>query len=110
MGWDCARQVLLEQRFAPASRDHPVAVPGGRVRPHLRPPGELQRPALVGEILAHECGHTWQSLRLGWLYLPAGALFTFWREGRHWWNHFENQASAEGLFGGLVNGLRRIDE
>ena len=38
------------------------------------------------------------------LYLPAGALFTWWREGRHWWNVFENQASAEGQLGGIVNG------
>lgn len=26
------------------------------------------------------------------------------REGQRWWNHFENQASEEGLFGGIVNG------
>ena len=60
--------------------------------------------ASASEILAHECGHTWQARRLGWLYWPTGALFTLWREGPHWWNHFENQASALGQFGGIVNG------
>jgi len=60
--------------------------------------------ATVSEIVAHECGHTWQARRLGWLYWLVGALFTLWREGKHFWNYFENQASAEGQFGGLVNG------
>ena len=30
--------------------------------------------------------------------------FTLWREGPHWYNGFENQASEDGLFGGIVNG------
>ena len=50
------------------------------------------------------CGHTWQALRLGWLYLPTGGLFTLFREGPHWWNRFENRASDQGQFGGIVNG------
>jgi hypothetical protein len=104
LGWDCAETILREQWLAPASREHPVEVPGGRVHPELRPGGAPAGPARMSEVLAHECGHTWQALRLGVLYLPAGALFTWWREGRHWWNAFENQASAEGQFGGIVSG------
>ncbi len=104
VGWDFAEEVLREQLAEPASRDHPVEVAGGRLR-------DLQRRTAVGaepwpsasEVLAHECGHTAQARRLGWLYLPLGACFTLWREGPAWYNLFENQASAEGLFGGIVN-------
>src|SRR5262249_56287461 len=59
--------------------------------------------ASASEVLAHECGHTRQARRLGWLYLPTGALFTAWGEGERRRNWFENQASAEGRFGGLVH-------
>lgn len=104
MGWDCAAELLREQVSEPASREHPVEVPGGRLNPLLRPPGAPLTFATISEILAHECGHTWQARRLGCLYWPLGAVFTFWREGKQFWNHFENQASAEGQFGGLVNG------
>ena len=104
MGWDCAEELLREQASEPASRAHPIEVPGGRLRPLLRSPNAPQTFATVSEIVAHECGHTWQARRLGWLYWPVGALFTLWREGKHFWNSFENQASAEGQFGGLVNG------
>src|SRR5262249_44625716 len=93
VGWDCAEEVLREQMAEPASRDHPVEVAGGRLR------GQARWVA-ASEVLAHECGHTAQARRLGWAYWPVGAAFTLWREGPHWWNHFENQASAEGLFGG----------
>ncbi len=34
---------------------------------------------------------------------------TLCREGPHLWNHFENQASEQGLFGGLVSGSVRVD-
>jgi hypothetical protein len=104
LGWDCAEEILSEQMAEPASREHPVTVPAGRLNPVLRPPDAEARFATMSEILAHECGHTWQARRLGVLYWPVGALFTLWREGRHFWNHFENQASEEGEFGGLVNG------
>jgi hypothetical protein len=104
LGWDAAERILFEQCEQPASRAHPLEVPGGRVNSDLRPPGVSRRSATLSEILAHECGHTWQALRLGWLYWPVGVMFTLFREGRHWWNHFENQASAAGQFGGLVNG------
>jgi hypothetical protein len=105
VGWDFAEEVLREQVNEPASRDRPVEVAGGRLH-------DLQRRLAAGgapwasasEVLAHECGHTWQASRLSWAYLPLGAMFTWYREGRHWWNGFENQASEEGLFGGIVNG------
>ena len=105
VGWDFAEAVLREQAAEPASRDRPVQVAGGRIRDLTRRTVSGAEPwASASEILAHECGHTWQALRLGWMYWPTGALFTLWREGPHWWNHFENQASEQGLFGGIVNG------
>jgi hypothetical protein len=105
VGWDFAADVVREQAADPASRDRPVAVSGGRLADAARrvaAGGEAWPSA--SEILAHECGHTRQARRLGWLYLPTGALFTLSREGDRWRNWFENQASAEGLFGGIVNG------
>jgi hypothetical protein len=104
VGWDFAEEVLREQTSAPASRDHPVEVAAGRIR-------DSNRRAAIGaasfasacEVLAHECGHTWQMLRLGLLYWPIGGAFTLFREGPHWWNRFENQASEIGQFGGMVN-------
>jgi hypothetical protein len=105
VGWDFATALLREQMRWPASREHPVEVLSGRLH---NPEGRL---ALGGpiyptcsEILAHECGHTWQARRMSWLYWPIGAAFTLWREGPNWYNHFENQASAQGLFGGIVTG------
>jgi hypothetical protein len=110
VGEDFAVAVLREQMEEPASRDRPVEVVGGRLR------NSAQRWAAGGpispswsEVLAHECGHTWQALRFGWLYLPIGALFTLWREGEGWVHWFENQASEEGLFGGIVSGSVRPD-
>jgi hypothetical protein len=97
VGWDFAEHVLREQVEAPASREHPVEVPGGRIagaRGYVR----------ASEVLAHEIGHTGQALRLRAAYLPVVGALTLFREGPHWWNHFENQASADGQFGGLVNG------
>jgi hypothetical protein len=105
VGWDFAEEVLREQVSEPASREHPVAVAGGRLRDPLRR-AAAGVPALAGagEVLAHECGHTWQALRLGAAYWVAGAALTLFREGPHFWNHFENQASEQGLFGGIVTG------
>lgn len=115
VGWDFAELLLREQQAVPASRDYPVEVAGGRIR-------DLARRATAGvpsyptasEVMAHECGHTWQALRLGSAYLPVVGSVTLFREGPRPWNHFENQASEVGLFGGLVNGtvcdelLRRL--
>jgi hypothetical protein len=99
VGWDFAEELLREQMAEPASREHPVEVETGRLRGPLRTRG-----ISATEILAHECGHTAQGRRLGLLFWPVGAVFTLLGEGRHWWNWFENQASSQGLFGGIVNG------
>jgi hypothetical protein len=105
VGWDFAEDVLREQVSEPASRERPVEVVAGRLRDHLRR-ADAGGPAFPNatEVLAHECGHTWQARRLGWAYWPVGAAVTLFREGRHWWNHFENQSSEQGQFGGIVNG------
>jgi hypothetical protein len=105
VGWDFAEELLREQAAAPASRRRPVAVAGGRI-------SDTRRRAAVGvrhgagasEVLAHECGHTWQALRIGPAYLPLVGAVTLFGEGPHPWNHFENEASEEGRFGGLVDG------
>jgi hypothetical protein len=104
VGWDFAAEVLREQMSDPASRDRPVEVAAGRIGdPHRRAAAGAEPFASASEILAHECGHTWQMLRLGLLYWPIGGAFTLFREGPHWWNRFENQASEVGQFGGIVN-------
>ena len=105
VGWDFAGCVFREQCETPASREHPVQVVGGRI-------GDVARRQAAGgssfasasEILAHECGHTGQVLRFGALYWPMVGSVTLCREGRHWWNHFENDASERGQFGGIVKG------
>jgi hypothetical protein len=110
VGEDFAEDVLREQIDQPASREHPVEVTGGRIgdpRRRLAAGGEAW--ASSSEVLAHECGHTYQARRLSWLYLPAGALFTLWREGPRWYNAFENHASERGQFGGIVNGSVRAE-
>jgi hypothetical protein len=105
VGWDFAEEVLREQVSEPASRERPVEVRGGRLRDLNRRTEAGATPwASAGEVLAHECGHTWQAATLGWAYLPLGAVLTLFREGPHLWNRFENQASEQGLFGGVVNG------
>lgn len=105
VGWDFAEELLLEQAEEPASRDHPVEVLGGRLRgPQRLDQRPLQPWPSASEILAHECGHTYQARRLGMLYWPVGGAVTLFREGPHWYNHFENRASEQGLFGGIVNG------
>lgn len=115
VGWDFAEQVLREQRVTPASRDLPVEVAGGRIRDGSRraSAGGVSF-ASASEVLAHECGHTYQAIWLGPAYLPVVGAVTLFREGPHWWNHFENRASEDGLFGGIVTGsvseelLRRV--
>jgi hypothetical protein len=108
VGWDFAETVLREQAAEPASRERPISVAGGRIRdPRRRQAAGAVSFVTASEILAHECGHTWQARRLGPLYLPCGAAFTLFREGAHWYNRFENQASEEGQFGGILNGTVR---
>ena len=105
VGWDFAECVLREQMSEPASRNNPVEVAGGRLHDLARRTDAGALPwASASEVLAHEVGHTWQARRLGMFFLPTGAVFTLWREGPRWYNHFENQASEQGLFGGIVNG------
>jgi len=105
VGWDFALDVLREQMAEPASRERPVEVIGGRIRDLGRRTAAGGEPwPSASEVLAHECGHTYQARRLSWLYLPTGALFTLWREGPRWYNAFENRASERGQFGGIVNG------
>lgn len=105
VGRDFAARVLREQAADPASRDRPVEVAGGRL-------SDWQRRLAAGassqcsfsEVIAHEVGHTAQCLRLSVFYLPVVGSVTLFREGPYWWNHFENDASAQGQFGGIVNG------
>jgi hypothetical protein len=105
VGWDFADQLLREQSVAPASRDHPVEVLGGRLRDcERRRAAGASSQCSFSEVVAHECGHTGQPLVLDALYLPAVGALTLFREGSHWWNYFENQASVQGQFGGIVNG------
>lgn len=105
VGWDFALEVLREQMAEPASRERPVEVAGGRLHDLARRQAAGAEPwPSASEVMAHEIGHTAQAIRLGLLYLPTGAAFTLFREGPAWYNHFENQASAQGLFGGIVDG------
>lgn len=103
VGSDFARTLLREQIAEPASRWNPVSPAGGRLHDRLRRAevGADEFPT-AAEVAAHECGHTWQALRLGLAYLPLVGAVTLFREGPHPWNHFENEASEEGQFGGLV--------
>ena len=113
VGCDFAEELIREQRDEPASREHPAIVTGGRLRDlerrraacdsrdRLRDSARLAW-ASASEIMAHECGHTGQGRRMGFLYWLIGALVTQCREGKRFWNHFENQASETGMFGGIV--------
>lgn len=105
IGWDFAAEFLSEQMDNPASREHPVEVAGGRINDLFRRAAAgVPNFASCSEVLAHECGHTWQALRLGSVYLPIVGSTTLFQEGPHPWNRFENEASEQGLMGGLVNG------
>lgn len=105
IGWDFAYELLREQAAEPASRERPVEVAGGRLHDAARRAAAGAKSwANASEILAHELGHTGQALRLSAGYLPLVGAVTLFREGPHWWNHFENQASETGQFGGIVNG------
>jgi hypothetical protein len=105
VGWDFAELFVREQTDTPASRLNPVEVPGGRLRDVRRrtKAGASSFPS-ASEILAHECGHTWQAKRFRAGYLPIGAAFTLCGEGSRFWNWFENHASEQGQFGGILNG------
>jgi hypothetical protein len=105
VGWDFAAMVLREQAAAPASRERPVVVAGGRVGDWRRrlAAGASSQP-MASEVLAHECGHTGQARWMGAWYWPLGGAVTLFREGPRRWNRFENEASETGQFGGIVTG------
>ncbi len=108
VGCDFADELLREQRQEPATRERPIVVAGGRLRDLQRRQAACSLPwAAAGEIMAHECGHTGQGRRMGFLYWLIGAMVTQCREGERFWNHFENQASETGMFGGIVEGSIR---
>jgi hypothetical protein len=103
VGWDFAQAFLAEQIQSPASRDRPVGVASGRLRDAERRSISQAAPfPTFSEVMAHECGHTAQALRLGVSYLPLVGSVTRFREGNHWWNHWENDASVQGLMGGIA--------
>lgn len=103
VGDDFAAQLVREQSVFPVSRDFPLTIVGGRLRGGCGVPS-------CSEILAHEIGHTAQARRLGGFYWPFVGALTLFREGPNWWNHFENDASAQGVFGGIVSGSVRLGE
>ncbi len=105
VGWDFAAIILREQQRNPASRESPIEVAGGRLSDAARRLAvHAHSYFTASEVLAHEVGHTAQAIRLGAFYLPVVGSVTRFREGPHWWNHFENQASEQGQFGGIVEG------
>ncbi len=105
VGWDFAGSLLREQTIDTASQQRPVEVSGGRIRDVFRraAAGGSGYPT-ASEVLAHECGHTWQARQMGWFYLPVVGSVTLFREGPYPWNRFENEASEVGQFGGVVHG------
>ncbi len=105
VGWDFALNVYREQGQNPATPHRPLDVAGGRLHnPERRLAAGARGPCSASEVLAHECGHTAQAMRMDFAYLPAGATFTLFREGHRWVNWFENTASETGQFGGIVPG------
>ena len=105
VGWDFAERLICEQVEWPRSREHPLMIPGGRLRDRERRLDAGGPPYCdATEIIAHEIGHTAQARRMGLLYWPVGAAFTLFREGDGWTHWFENGASAQGVFGGIVPG------
>lgn len=101
VGWDFAVELVGEQTHRPSSQSEPTEVLRGHKLSRTEQNG-FELPAT--SILAHECGHTAQARRMGWLFWLVGATFTLFREGPHWWNRFENEASETGQFGGIVPG------
>lgn len=105
VGWDFAERLVEEQARVPASREHPVEVAGGRLCDwQRRMKAGASSQCSASEVMAHECGHTEQIRWMRDLYLPVVGSVTLFREGPHWWNYFENNASETGQFGGIVNG------
>ncbi len=111
VGWDFARAFLAEQIHRPATRETFVEVFGGRLRDLARRAKAGSPPSCsYSEVMAHECGHTAQSIRLGAAYLPLVGAVTLFREGNYWWNHWENNASAHGLMGGIAEIVTPVEQ
>ena len=103
VGWDFVRGFLAEQIHHPASRNAPVEVLGGRLHNcKRRAEAGASHRCSYSEVMAHECGHTAQAIHLGAAYLPLVGAVTLFREGNHFWNHWENDARAQGLMGGIA--------
>jgi hypothetical protein len=110
VGWEFALAFFEEQVARPASREHPIEVSGGRLRIASRRRKALASPyPSFSEVVAHECGHTAQAIRLGAAYLPLVGSVTLLREGERWWNRWENDASEQGLFGGIAEIVTPIE-
>jgi hypothetical protein len=111
VGWDFARGFMAEQIHAPASPECAVLVHGGRLHNmrHREKAGVFAG-CSYSEVMAHECGHTAQAIRLGAGYLPLVGAVTLFREGERWWNHWENDASAHGMMGGIVEIVTPIEK
>lgn len=111
VGWDFARAFLAEQIHAPASPASAVEVGGGRLHHGLQR-SRAGAPSFCSysEVMAHECGHTAQAIRLDAGYLPLVGALTLFREGERWWNYWENDASAQGMMGGIVEIVTPIEQ
>lgn len=105
VGWDFAQELLSDPTTWLIDRQNPVSVAAGSFR-NLEARIQAGAPSIpyAAEVLAHEIGHTFQALRYGVLYLPMVGAVTWLGEGPHSWNRFENDASAQGQFGGIVPG------
>jgi hypothetical protein len=105
VGLDFAQDLLAAEGVWQVTREQPVMVVGGSLTDSARRrlAGGLPHPS-AAELLAHEIGHTLQARRYRLLYLPLVGTVTRFGEGPHWWNRFDNEASAFGPFGGIVPG------
>jgi hypothetical protein len=110
VGADFGQRFLDEQACDPATCLRPAMVSGGRMRDaNRRMMAGAREWCTATEVLAHECGHTWQARRLGDVYWLLVGSVTMFGEGPHSWNFFENQASEEGQLGGLVDHSINMD-
>lgn len=110
VGWDFAVELLAEHERRAVTTMSPVEVGAGRLRDQARRrEHDLSTFCTAAEIMAHECGHTAQAVRLGPAYLPIVGSVTLFREGPRIWNHWENDASENGLYGGIARFLLEPD-
>ena len=102
VGQDFAEQLLREQSTEPASQGNPVLVEGAAYTtstadlpplPSLFPP--LRKSWLTNAATPPRPA-VWVVFMADWCQCE---LF---RQGPHWWNRFENEASEIGRFGGIV--------